>query len=96
MRPQLIQRNEFKEDAVAFGLIRLSADLRTRFVLLAWIGEKVKPLRKGIVNSHIPLIKGAFSGVQHVIRASSVDDIAYEVLANRIRNLWHSKSVILH
>ena len=60
---------------------------RSKFVLIYWVGEKVKPMRKGSVSTHKSFVKEVVTDYALELTATEPSDLAHELLVGKLNKL---------
>ncbi|KAJ1502192.1 hypothetical protein HMI54_008882 [Coelomomyces lativittatus] len=76
---------ELKDDQAGYGYIRMmvgndSLSKRSKFVLVSWVGEQVKVMRKAKVSVHLADVKKVLSVYAIEVSANNLSDLKEENL----------------
>ncbi|PVF94100.1 actin depolymerizing protein [Serendipita vermifera] len=74
----------------SFAYVRISyandkESRREKFVLIVWIGENVKGIRKGVVSVHLADVKTALRTFSIEVAASQKEDLVEEAIVAQLR-----------
>lgn len=84
---ELIQK--FTPDELFYGVFKVEAvdddSKRTKFILISWVGQKVRPMERAKMTSHIPKVSTFFR--THVeFQTSDLQEITKEDIIRKLNN----------
>eukprot|EP00047_Mylnosiga_fluctuans_P001511 m.220674 g.220674 ORF g.220674 m.220674 type:complete len:143 (+) comp10431_c0_seq1:56-484(+) len=81
----------FKDDQRLYGFVRVNTgdemSIRSKFVLITWVGKAVKAVLRAQVSTDKAFVKGVIKSYAKEILADNLDEIQLDIVLEQVRSV---------